>query len=116
MKCLRKLFVLLDCPIVLSKDFIAVEDDNVCTDQIMANKDILESLFKVKKNIIDIDSGDKNEMNNSAPVPPSTEMRNIMKSMRSYLDAHSNQANGHFKLGYQRLMRSLYALCMSKLS
>uniref|UniRef100_A0A8C4RFJ1 HTH CENPB-type domain-containing protein n=1 Tax=Erpetoichthys calabaricus TaxID=27687 RepID=A0A8C4RFJ1_ERPCA len=42
------------------------------------------------KNIIDADSDDENEMNNAAPVPTSSEMRNIMKSMRSYLDAHSN--------------------------
>ncbi|GFU44041.1 hypothetical protein TNCV_4963531 [Trichonephila clavipes] len=36
------------------------------------------------------DSDDENEMNNAAPVPTSFEMRNVMKSMHSYLDAHSN--------------------------
>ncbi|GFW71941.1 nucleic-acid-binding protein from transposon X-element [Trichonephila clavipes] len=40
------------------------------------------------KNIIDGDSNDENEMNISAPVPTSSEMRG--KSMRSYLEAHSN--------------------------
>ncbi|GFU18734.1 hypothetical protein TNCV_1352841 [Trichonephila clavipes] len=37
-------------------------------------------LFKAQKNIIDVDSGDKNEMNNAAPVSKSSEMRNVMKS------------------------------------
>ncbi|GFW90376.1 hypothetical protein TNCV_3509241 [Trichonephila clavipes] len=42
------------------------------------------------KNIVAADSDDENEMNNETPVPTSSEMQNIMKSMRSYLDAHSN--------------------------
>ncbi|GFU79125.1 hypothetical protein TNCV_2136481 [Trichonephila clavipes] len=42
------------------------------------------------KNIIDADSVDENEMNIVDPVPTFSEMRNIMKSTRSYLDAHSN--------------------------
>ncbi|GFW06114.1 hypothetical protein TNCV_4479061 [Trichonephila clavipes] len=42
------------------------------------------------KNIIDADSDDENEMNEAAPVPTSSEMKNVMKSMRSYLDAHYN--------------------------
>ncbi|GFU48356.1 hypothetical protein TNCV_3342481 [Trichonephila clavipes] len=42
------------------------------------------------KNIIYADSYDENEMNNAAPVPTSSEMRNIMESMRNYLEAHSN--------------------------
>ncbi|GFW16111.1 hypothetical protein TNCV_4681031 [Trichonephila clavipes] len=29
-------------------------------------------------------------MNNASPVPMSSEMRNVMKSMCNYLDAHSN--------------------------
>ncbi|GFV19445.1 uncharacterized protein TNCV_3663781 [Trichonephila clavipes] len=48
------------------------------------------SLFQSLKNIIDEDSDDENEMNNAAPVPTSSKMRNIMKSMCNYLDAHSN--------------------------
>ncbi|GFW47872.1 hypothetical protein TNCV_2400591 [Trichonephila clavipes] len=47
------------------------------------------SLFKAKKNI-DADSDDENETNNAAPVPTSSEMRNIMESMLNCLDAHSN--------------------------
>ncbi|GFT38540.1 hypothetical protein TNCV_2748201 [Trichonephila clavipes] len=35
------------------------------------------------------DSNDEREMNNAAPVPTSSEMMNVVKSMRSYLDAHS---------------------------
>ncbi|GFV98299.1 histone-lysine N-methyltransferase SETMAR [Trichonephila clavipes] len=36
------------------------------------------------------DSDDENEMNNAASVPTSSEMSNVLKSMRSYLEAHSN--------------------------
>ncbi|GFU87361.1 hypothetical protein TNCV_2716471 [Trichonephila clavipes] len=42
------------------------------------------------KNIIDSDSDDGNEMNNVAPIPTSSEMSNIMRSVRTYLDTHSN--------------------------
>ncbi|GFW20555.1 hypothetical protein TNCV_1047801 [Trichonephila clavipes] len=55
----------------------------------MANKDILE-FVQCSKNIIEADSDDKNELNNATPVPTSSELRNIMKSMSSYLDANSN--------------------------
>ncbi|GFW80590.1 hypothetical protein TNCV_3234421 [Trichonephila clavipes] len=46
--------------------------------------------LKTKKNIIDADSDDEKEMSNAAPVPTLSEMRDVMKSMRSYLDAQSN--------------------------
>ncbi|GFV48341.1 transposable element Tcb2 transposase [Trichonephila clavipes] len=39
---------------------------------------------------MDAASDDENEINNAAPVPTSSEMRNIKKSMRYYLDDHSN--------------------------
>ncbi|GFX38795.1 hypothetical protein TNCV_4748651 [Trichonephila clavipes] len=55
----------------------------------MADKDILE-FVQSSKNIIDADSSDENEMKNAASDHTSYEMRNIMKSMRSYLDEHSN--------------------------
>ncbi|GFW89487.1 uncharacterized protein TNCV_3967771 [Trichonephila clavipes] len=42
------------------------------------------------KNITDADSDDENEMTNATLVPMPSEMRNIMKSMGNYLDAHSN--------------------------
>ncbi|GFW84537.1 hypothetical protein TNCV_457181 [Trichonephila clavipes] len=35
------------------------------------------------------DSDDEDEMNNAVSVPPSSEIRNVMKRMRSYLDARS---------------------------
>ncbi|GFW95577.1 hypothetical protein TNCV_1722751 [Trichonephila clavipes] len=56
---------------------------------IMADKDILE-FVQSSKTIIDADSDDKNEMNNAAPGPASSELRNVMKSMCSYLDADSD--------------------------
>ncbi|GFU11978.1 hypothetical protein TNCV_3265711 [Trichonephila clavipes] len=57
----------------------------------MAVKDILE-LVQSSKYIIDTDSDCENEINNASPVPTSSEMRNVMKSMLSYLDVHSNVA------------------------
>ncbi|GFW33815.1 hypothetical protein TNCV_3589001 [Trichonephila clavipes] len=77
---------------VSSEEFVAV-GDAVGTAPIMADKGILEFL-QSSKNIIDADSDDEKEMNNAAPVPTSSEMRNVMKNMFSYLDAHSkNEMN-----------------------
>ncbi|GFW39766.1 hypothetical protein TNCV_2419321 [Trichonephila clavipes] len=56
-----------DCPIVLSEEFIVIDDDNASTDAIMAHKDILEFIHS-SKNIIDADYDDENEMNNTAPL------------------------------------------------
>ncbi|GFT12966.1 pyruvate dehydrogenase phosphatase regulatory subunit, mitochondrial [Trichonephila clavipes] len=47
-------------------------------------------VFQSSKNIIDADSDDQNEIKNAFSVPPSSKMRKVMKSLRSYLDAHSN--------------------------
>ncbi|GFS68641.1 hypothetical protein TNCV_1958731 [Trichonephila clavipes] len=55
----------------------------------MADKDILK-FVQSSQIIIDADSDDENEMNNAGPVPTSSEMGNIMKSMRSYLVVHSD--------------------------
>ncbi|GFT31988.1 hypothetical protein TNCV_3468421 [Trichonephila clavipes] len=55
----------------------------------MADKDLLE-FFQKSKNIIDGDSDDEKEMNGAGSVPTSSEMRNVTKRMRSYLDAHCN--------------------------
>ncbi|GFX96952.1 putative transposable element [Trichonephila clavipes] len=83
----RKTPEILDSSILLSDECVAVDDDNVSTTPFMADKDILE-LVQSSKNIIDSDS--KNEMNNAALAPTSFEKRNIMKSMFSYLDAHTD--------------------------
>ncbi|GFY36121.1 hypothetical protein TNCV_4844931 [Trichonephila clavipes] len=80
--------VLLDCSTVSSEESIAVDDDNVCTATIMADKDILE-FVQSSKNIIDGDSEDKNEMNNTAPVSTTFYIRNVIKSVFNYLNAHS---------------------------
>ncbi|GFX66902.1 hypothetical protein TNCV_999411 [Trichonephila clavipes] len=63
---------------------IAVDDHNV-----WADNDLLE-FVKSSKNIIDADSDDENEINNAASARTSSELRNVMKSRCSYLDAHSN--------------------------
>ncbi|GFX19135.1 uncharacterized protein TNCV_3012791 [Trichonephila clavipes] len=55
----------------------------------MADKDVLE-FVQSSKNTIDADCGEENEMNNVAPVPMSSEMRNILESMHTYSDAHTN--------------------------
>ncbi|GFV37518.1 hypothetical protein TNCV_127291 [Trichonephila clavipes] len=79
---IRKTPIPLACPILLSKELMAV-DDNVCTDPIIADKDILE-FVQSSKDIIAADCDDENEMNNAAYVPITSEMRNVMK------DSHSN--------------------------
>ncbi|GFT54721.1 hypothetical protein TNCV_5001051 [Trichonephila clavipes] len=59
----------IDCPTVLSEEFVAVNDDNVCTAPIMADKDTFWSLFKAQKNTIDAYFDGETEMNDTAPVP-----------------------------------------------
>ncbi|GFV14450.1 hypothetical protein TNCV_165771 [Trichonephila clavipes] len=71
------------------EEFCAGEDDNLRTAPIKADKGILE-IVQSSKDIIDADLGDGNEKNDADPVLMSSEMRNIMKSTRSYLDAHSD--------------------------
>ncbi|GFX97833.1 hypothetical protein TNCV_4904841 [Trichonephila clavipes] len=60
-----------------------------CAVLIMADKDILV-LVQSSKNIIDADFDDENEMNNTASIRISSEMRNTMKSTRNCLEADSN--------------------------
>ncbi|GFS63870.1 hypothetical protein TNCV_1128791 [Trichonephila clavipes] len=67
-------YVLVGCVL----DTPAVDDDNVYTAPIKANKDILEFVHS-SKSIIDADSDDENETNNTAPVPTSAEMKNVEK-------------------------------------
>ncbi|GFT96001.1 uncharacterized protein TNCV_312971 [Trichonephila clavipes] len=88
MNKIRKTPAVLDCPIVLSEEFIAIDDDNVCMySPIMSNKDILE-FVQSSKNIIDgdsdgemaraLDSGP--EGLGSMPVPP-----NILRVHTEYV-------------------------------
>ncbi|GFV61136.1 hypothetical protein TNCV_2100111 [Trichonephila clavipes] len=88
MKCSRS-FCIIGLSNFLFEEFVLVDDDNVCTAPNMADKDILE-IVQNSKNIIHADSDGEKEMNNAASVPTSSEMKNIMKSMRSCLDAHFN--------------------------
>ncbi|GFY32831.1 hypothetical protein TNCV_4024551 [Trichonephila clavipes] len=69
MNKIRNTLAELECPIVLSEEFIVVEDVNVCTTPIIAEKDILE-YYHSRKNIIGSDFDDENEMNNAAPLFP----------------------------------------------
>ncbi|GFX85791.1 hypothetical protein TNCV_2471931 [Trichonephila clavipes] len=85
----EKVFVLFECPTVLSEGFAAIDDDKVYTTQLRQTT-TLWSMFKAKKNITEAESDDKNEMNIAAPVLVSSKMKNIMKNMRNYLDATSN--------------------------
>ncbi|GFU21736.1 DDE-1 domain-containing protein [Trichonephila clavipes] len=86
---LEKVSVFLNCPTVSLKEFVAVDDKNVNTPPIMAYKDILE-FVQSSKNITDADFDDEKEVNKAAPVPTPSRMRNIMKSIGSYLDVSSN--------------------------
>ncbi|GFX82044.1 hypothetical protein TNCV_2572411 [Trichonephila clavipes] len=91
MNKIRKTLTGSDCPTVFSEEFIAVNNHNVCTAATMTDKDAL-AFVQSTENTIDVDSKGENEMNNAAPVSTSSEMRNAMKSMRSYLGIHSNGA------------------------
>ncbi|GFW84458.1 uncharacterized protein TNCV_3089751 [Trichonephila clavipes] len=73
-------------------------------------------LAKSSKNIIDAGSDDENEMNKAAPVPTSTEMRNIMKSMRNYLDAYSNGEKNKKLDSIEQLIGNLMLKNAKKLS
>ncbi|GFW53867.1 hypothetical protein TNCV_2446591 [Trichonephila clavipes] len=55
----------IELSIVLSEERIAVDDDNVCTGPIIADRDILD-FVESSKCIIDTDSHNENEMNNTA--------------------------------------------------
>ncbi|GFY20060.1 hypothetical protein TNCV_2147531 [Trichonephila clavipes] len=57
----------LKCTIVLSEKFITVDDDNVYTAPIMADKDILV-FAQSSKYIIDENSEDENEINSATPI------------------------------------------------
>ncbi|GFU36626.1 hypothetical protein TNCV_802821 [Trichonephila clavipes] len=59
-----KASILLKCPTVSSEEFDVVDDDNVCTAAIMADKGILE-FAQSSKTIINTDSDDEKEMNNA---------------------------------------------------
>ncbi|GFW42523.1 HTH_Tnp_Tc3_2 domain-containing protein [Trichonephila clavipes] len=86
-------------PIVLSKEFIEVDNDNVCTASIMVDKNILE-FSQSSKNIIDANS---DEMNSVAHVPTSSEMRNDMKNIQCHQENHKDD----FGLRSRRPLRRL---------
>ncbi|GFW58982.1 DDE-1 domain-containing protein [Trichonephila clavipes] len=88
MNKIRKTTEGLDFTILLSEELVEIDDDNVCTVPILADKDIF-GFVQSSKNIIDTDS-DNEELNYDVPVPTSFKMRNIMKSMFNYIDAHYN--------------------------
>ncbi|GFX30035.1 hypothetical protein TNCV_2617461 [Trichonephila clavipes] len=73
----EKVSVLLDCPTVSLEQFVAGDFD------------------------------DENEMNNAAPVSTSSEIRNIMKIMHSYLDAHSNGEMNNKKGNIEKIVHNL---------
>ncbi|GFX65391.1 hypothetical protein TNCV_4475111 [Trichonephila clavipes] len=66
-------------------------DDVIKT--VAANSTLFQATHLVSFSMSDLvvpDFDDVKEMNNATPVPTSSEMRDAMKCMRSYLDAHSN--------------------------
>ncbi|GFT83251.1 hypothetical protein TNCV_547321 [Trichonephila clavipes] len=80
MKKIRKAPVGSYCPIVFSEEFIAVDNDNMCSASIMAERDILEFVQR-SKTMIHAYSGNENERNNVHTVPTSSELRNVIKRM-----------------------------------
>ncbi|GFX73579.1 hypothetical protein TNCV_2342841 [Trichonephila clavipes] len=96
MNKIRKTPAGLDCPTVSSEEFVAVDDDNVCTASQLWQTKTFWSLFKApiptSSEMMSImkNSDEENKMKNVVPVPTPSEMRNVIKSMRSYLDMHPN--------------------------
>ncbi|GFW43259.1 hypothetical protein TNCV_1350221 [Trichonephila clavipes] len=93
--------VLLNCSTEPLEDFVAIDDDSVCTGPIMANKDILE-LIQISKNIIDADSESsyfhiiRNEDHQKMLFPNAAskhgrEIENIVRS-HNYIGKHGRQA------------------------
>ncbi|GFV72980.1 hypothetical protein TNCV_1734481 [Trichonephila clavipes] len=72
----------------------------------MADKDILE-FVQSSKNVIDADSDDENEINNAAPVPTSSEMRNAVNSLSIYLKVHSNGEMNNKMDGIEQFVENL---------
>ncbi|GFS90444.1 hypothetical protein TNCV_4096581 [Trichonephila clavipes] len=64
MNKVQKTPAVFDSPTVLLEEFVAVDDNNVCT-ATKADKGTLE-FDKKSKNIIDADSDDEKEVNNAA--------------------------------------------------
>ncbi|GFV94810.1 hypothetical protein TNCV_1028081 [Trichonephila clavipes] len=79
MNQIRKTTPRLDCPHVLSEEFIEVDDAKVCTAPIMANKGLLDFLQSLKISLMHITTIEV--MNNTVPVSISSERRNTIKSM-----------------------------------
>ncbi|GFV16689.1 hypothetical protein TNCV_4418761 [Trichonephila clavipes] len=60
-------------------------------------------------NIMDANSDDEEEINNAAPVPTSSKMRNIMKSRRNKVKSASQaELQGMAKNGFQKCFGELY--------
>ncbi|GFV95535.1 hypothetical protein TNCV_4575361 [Trichonephila clavipes] len=66
----------------------------------MADRDILE-FVQSSKNIINADSGDENEMNNAVHVPTSSELRNIMKSLKRSQARQTFHSFGRYHAVYE---------------
>ncbi|GFV41438.1 hypothetical protein TNCV_5048431 [Trichonephila clavipes] len=104
MKCLRK--ALFCWTGVSLEEFIAANEDNVCTVPIMAHM----VFFQNSENIIDADSDDEKETNKAYPVPTSSKKRNIMKSMRHGPTAPGPRAtttmetSPRFRIGLNKIM------------
>ncbi|GFU76954.1 hypothetical protein TNCV_4521101 [Trichonephila clavipes] len=60
------------------------------------------------KSIIDADSKDENEMNNTAPVTLLSELRNIRKSRRSYLDIYSYVGMNNKMDDIEQLLKAVF--------
>ncbi|GFW31435.1 hypothetical protein TNCV_1287831 [Trichonephila clavipes] len=75
-----KVPVLLDCPSAPLEEFIAIDDDNVCTAPIIAGQRHSGACSKLKT-ITNANSEYEKKMNPATPVPTSSEMRNIMKKI-----------------------------------
>jgi len=78
-----KVSALLACPTLSLNEYVAVDD------VYMTEKDIVEIVRNPKHSTyVDSDDESENGFKDAVPVPSTSEMRKIIKSMRCYLNAH----------------------------
>ncbi|GFV33102.1 hypothetical protein TNCV_509411 [Trichonephila clavipes] len=80
---LDKVSVIVYYLTVSSEDFLTIDDDNACIAPITTERHILEFFSKLKILLMVLDSGNKKEVNNAAPVPTSSEMRGTSRKLKT---------------------------------
>ncbi|GFX71621.1 hypothetical protein TNCV_2696091 [Trichonephila clavipes] len=101
----------LDSLTVSSEEFIAVADDNVCTEPQLRKKKTFWSLFKAQKILMQIPTMKKN---NAAFAFTSSEMRNIMKKRDDGFPILSTQTSSIVTVGLDLYPTDIWSNSLNK--